>query len=79
MSEALIEAIEAEQAALRPRAMQAPALELESAELDRRIADIEGSASWRATAPLRMVENVIANRRRLVLAVGRRVKALLER
>ena len=56
MSEALIEAIEAEQAALRPLAMQAPALELESAELDRRIADIERSLWWRAGFPLRYLK-----------------------
>ncbi len=78
-ADALIEEIEAEQTALRPLAGQAPALELEAADLDRRIADVEGSASWRATAPLRAVQTVIANRRRIVLAAGRRVKARLER
>ncbi len=78
-ADALIEEIEAEQAALRPLAGQAPALELEAADLDRRIADVEGSASWRVTAPLRAAQTVVANRRRLVLAAGRRVKARLDR
>jgi hypothetical protein len=78
-TEALIEEIEDEQAALRPLAGKAPALELEVADLDRRIADVESSASWRATLPLRAVQTVIANRRRLARAAGRHLKAHLER
>ena len=78
-AEALMQEIAAEQARLRPLAASVPALAAESAQLEREIAGIEGSVYWRLTAPLRAVQAVISNRRRLVLRAGRRVRAHLER
>jgi hypothetical protein len=56
-----------------------PALEREAQALREELAAIERSPSWRVTAPLRRARAVVANRRALVLAAGRRVKRRLER
>ena len=78
-AEALMQEIAAERETLRPLAAAAPALEVELADVRRRIDVIESSVSWRLTAPLRAAQAVLSNRRRLVLRAGRRVRARLER
>jgi hypothetical protein len=47
--------------------------------LRRELAAIDGSLSWRLTAPLREARVLVTNRRALALAAGRRVKRRLER
>ena len=78
-AEPVLDEIAAEQARLRPLAATAPALEQEQSDVQRRIASIEGSASWQLTTPLRATAAVVAGRRRLVLRAGRRLRAHLER
>lgn len=63
---------------LRPTAATAPPLERELAALRRDLATIDGSWSWRLTAPLRAGRAAIANRRELALTAGRIVKRRLE-
>jgi hypothetical protein len=63
---------------LRAAATTVPALERELAALRRDIATIDGSWSWRLTAPLRAARTAVANRRELALAAGRIVKRRLE-
>jgi hypothetical protein len=64
---------------LHEAASALPALERDVEALRRELAAIDGSLSWRLTAPLRGARAVVANRRALVLAAGRRVKRRLER
>jgi hypothetical protein len=63
---------------LRAEAAIVPALEREIAALRRDLATIDGSWSWRLTAPLRATRAALANRRELALAAGRIVKRRLE-
>jgi hypothetical protein len=63
---------------LRAEAASVPALEREIAALRRDLATIDGSWSWRLTAPLRATRAAIANRRELAIAAGRVVKRRLE-
>ena len=56
-----------------------PALERDVEALRRELAAIDGSLSWRLTAPFRGARAVVANRRAIVLAAGRRVKRRVER
>jgi hypothetical protein len=75
---ALLDEVAAEQARLRPLASTVPALEQTLADVQQRTAHLEGSISWRVTAPLRASRALIAGRRALLLRVGRRVRARLE-
>jgi hypothetical protein len=63
---------------LRATAAAVPALEREIAALRDELATIDGSWSWRATAPLRAARAAVANRRELALEAGRIVKRRLE-
>lgn len=63
---------------LRAAAATVPVLEREIATLRRDLATIDGSWSWRLTAPLRATRAAIANRRELALEAGRIVKRRLE-
>jgi len=63
---------------LRAAAATVPVLEREIAALRRDLAAIDGSWSWRLTAPLRATRAAIANRRELALEAGRIVKRRLE-
>jgi hypothetical protein len=60
-------------------AAKAAPLERDVHGLRRELAAIDGSLSWRLTAPLRGARALVANRRALALAAGRRVKRRLER
>src|SRR3982750_1696837 len=64
---------------LRREAAALPALEREAQALREELAAIGRSPSWRVPAPLRGARALVANRRALVLAAGRRVKRHLER
>jgi hypothetical protein len=77
-AEALLHEVAAEQARLRPLASSVPELEHTLSDVERRIARLEGSVSWRVTTPLRASRALIAGRRALVLRVGRRLRARLE-
>jgi hypothetical protein len=76
---ALMGEIAEEQRRLRPLAASVPELEQTLAELERRIARIEGSASWRLTTPMRASRALMVGRRTLALRVGRRLRAYLDR
>jgi 3-phenylpropionate/cinnamic acid dioxygenase small subunit len=78
-AEALIAEIADESRRLRPLAESLPALEQTRADLERRIARIEGSVSWRLTTPLRASRALMVGRRMLAVRVGRRLRAYLER
>jgi hypothetical protein len=69
----------AERDRLHAAAAALPALERDVEALRRELAAIDGSLSWRLTAPLRGARAIVANRRALALAAGRRVKRRLER
>jgi hypothetical protein len=77
-AQALLEEVSAEQARLRPLAGTVPTLEQTLSDVERGIARLEGSVSWRVTTPLRASRALIASRRALVLRVGRRLRARLE-
>jgi hypothetical protein len=64
---------------LRVLAATAAPLERDVQSLRRELAAIDGSLSWRLTTPLRGARALVANRRALALAAGRRVKRRLER
>jgi hypothetical protein len=64
---------------LRAAAASLPALERDVHRLRGELAAIDDSLSWRLTAPLRGARALVANRRALALAAGRRVKRRLER
>jgi hypothetical protein len=64
---------------LRAVAASLPALERDVQRLRADLAAIESSPAWRLTAPLRGARALVANRRELALAAGRRVKRRLER
>jgi hypothetical protein len=64
---------------LRSAAASVPALERDVERLRQELAGIEGSVSWRITAPLRLARALVDDRRALLLAAGRRVKRRLER
>jgi hypothetical protein len=76
---ALLGEVAAEQDRLRPVAASAPALEETLADLERQVACIEHSLSWRVTTPVRASRAVIAGRRTLVRRARRRLRAHLER
>jgi hypothetical protein len=78
-AEALIAEIADECRELRPLAESLPALEQTRADLERRIARIERSVSWRLTTPLRASRGLMVGRRMLAVRVGRRLRAYLER
>jgi hypothetical protein len=64
---------------LRSAAASVPALERDVERLRQELAGIEGSVSWRITAPVRLARALVDDRRTLLLAAGRRVKRRLER
>jgi hypothetical protein len=64
---------------LRAVAASLPALEHDVERLRAELAAIEGSPAWRLTAPLRGARALVAHRREIALAAGRRVKRRLER
>jgi hypothetical protein len=74
-SQALMGEIAEEQRRLRPLAATVPALEETLADLERRIASIEGSVSWRLTTPLRASRALIVGRRAVALRIARRLRA----
>jgi hypothetical protein len=74
---ALIGEIAEEQRRLRPLAASVPELEETLADLERRIAGIEGSVSWRLTTPLRASRALMVGRRALALRIARRLRAHL--
>jgi hypothetical protein len=76
-SQALMGEIAEEQRRLRPLAATVPALEETLADLERRIASIEGSVSWRLTTPLRASRALIVGRRAVALRIARRLRAHL--
>jgi hypothetical protein len=77
--QALMDEIAEERRRLHPLAATAPALEQTLTDLERRIARIEGSTSWRLTTPLRASNALMVGRRALILRVGRRLRAHLDR
>jgi len=78
-ADALLAEIADEQRRLRPLAESLPALEQTRADLERRIAQIEGSVSWRLTTPLRASRALLVGRRMLAVRVGRRLRTYLDR
>ena len=64
---------------VRVQAAAAPDLERRVRALHGELAAIEGSFSWRITAPLRHARWAVDHRRDLALAAGRRLKRRLER
>jgi hypothetical protein len=64
---------------LRAHAAAVPALERDVQRMRLELAAIDDSPAWRITAPLRGARALVANRRALALAAGRRVKRRLER
>jgi 3-phenylpropionate/cinnamic acid dioxygenase small subunit len=75
---ALMAEIDEERARLRPLAESLPVHEQTLADLERRIARIEGSISWRLTTPLRASRALILGRRTLAIKLGRRLRAYLD-
>ena len=71
--------LRAERDRLRVLAASLPALEHDVQRLRAEVEAIEGSLAWRLTAPLRGARALVANRRELALAAGRRVKRRLDR
>jgi hypothetical protein len=78
-AQALMDEIDEERERLRPLAAGVPALQQTLADLQRRIARIEGSTSWRLTTPLRASRALMVGRRQLALRLGRRLRAHLDR
>jgi hypothetical protein len=78
-TQALMDEIAEEGRRLHPLAASAPALDQTLADLKRRIARIEESTSWRVTRPLRASNALMVGMRALVLCVGRRLRAYLDR
>src|SRR4051812_47977478 len=64
---------------LRAVAASLPALERDVQRLRADLAAIEASPAWRLTAPLRGARALVASRRELALAAGRRVERPPER